>query len=739
MVAGGTIFFGFYPDDSDTGDIELWTSDGTAAGTASIASLTDLSELTAVGNRVYFTVDDPTFGNELFTSDGTTAGTGIVDDINPGPNGSFPGNLTAVGDTLYFDADDGTHGDEPWEATAPASVPTPQPANPTPINAGSVFTATGSFTDSDADGPWTATVNYGDGSGDQPLALNVDNEFSLQHQYQNGGSYTITVTVTGSDGVPGIGTETLSVLNVPPTATVNAPVTSPAGTPIAPTATINDPSPLNVAAGFAEAWSVTLNGVLYASGTGSDFCFTPDDIGNYVVTLTATDENGNANAPTSATIEVYDVPPTVTITAPARSPVGTPITPSAVITDPVPADTAAGFAEGWFVTVNGVPYTTGTGSNFSFTPTAAGTYVVTLTATDKNGNASAPASVTITVFAPAPTVQLSGDSSGVRGQLRNLSITVTDPSTVGTAADLTTTINWGDGTPAQSLTPNQSAGAAHVFTQSGTYTVTVTVQDKNGGTTTASWSINISAAAFEPDPNNPTLTDLVVGGTTGSDTILFQPGSAPGSVNVTLNGSSLGTFKPTGRIIAFGQAGNDLISVSSAITLTAELHAGTGDDVLIGGGGDNILVGGTGNDTLIGFRQAQRVDRRSGLRPHDRVGRRPHDCRRDGLRCQQPGPRSDSGRVGATHLAGEPDCRSLTWDQRERADHRPRLRHRRHRPRGGHPHGHRDRRMVPGLPQGSGPRRLQELRDHDPRLSRGPRFERARNLTPGLPRLRLAF
>jgi Ca2+-binding RTX toxin-like protein len=128
----------------------------------------------------------------------------------------------------------------------------------------------------------------------------------------------------------------------------------------------------------------------------------------------------------------------------------------------------------------------------------------------------------------------------------------------------------------------------------------VTATDEDGAITTATWSITVSALALEPDPNNPTLTDLVVGGTTGPDTILFLSGSAPGSVRVNLDGSVLGPFKPTGRIIAFGQAGNDQIVVSSAITLTSELHGGTGDDLLVGGGGDNILVGGTGDDILIG-------------------------------------------------------------------------------------------------------------------------------------------
>ena len=157
--------------------------------------MTDLSELTAVGSRVYFTVDDPDLGNELFTSDGTAAGTGLVADINPGPGDSFPGNLTAVGDTLYFDANDGSHGDEFWKAVAPVSVPVP-PTTASSVSEGSAFTGTGSFSDSGANGPWTATVDYGDGSGVQPLVLNSDETFALEHLYLDSGSETITVTVT---------------------------------------------------------------------------------------------------------------------------------------------------------------------------------------------------------------------------------------------------------------------------------------------------------------------------------------------------------------------------------------------------------------------------------------------------------------------------------------------------------------------------------------------------------------
>ena len=74
----------------------------------------NIGNLTAVENRLYFTADDGTHGDELWTSDGTAAGTVLVLDINSGSTGSKPAHLTAVGNRLYFTADDGMHGDELW-------------------------------------------------------------------------------------------------------------------------------------------------------------------------------------------------------------------------------------------------------------------------------------------------------------------------------------------------------------------------------------------------------------------------------------------------------------------------------------------------------------------------------------------------------------------------------------------------------------------------------------------------
>jgi len=114
---------------------------------------------------------------------------------------------------------------------------------------------------------------------------------------------------------------------------------------------------------------------------------------------------------------------------------------------------------------------------------------------------------------------------------------------------------------------------------------------------TALATLVLSGAALFPDPVNPALTDLVVSGTAASDSILFVPGVG-GTVSAYLNGVLLGNFAPTGRIVAYGQAGNDFICVSPLITLPAFLYGGPGNNILVAGGGNSVLVGGTGNDTL---------------------------------------------------------------------------------------------------------------------------------------------
>jgi ELWxxDGT repeat protein len=65
----------------------LWITDGTVAGTRKILALSGGSgRLVPLGGKVAFTNTDPTAGTELWMSDGTAAGTRRVKDLWPGPD-----------------------------------------------------------------------------------------------------------------------------------------------------------------------------------------------------------------------------------------------------------------------------------------------------------------------------------------------------------------------------------------------------------------------------------------------------------------------------------------------------------------------------------------------------------------------------------------------------------------------------------------------------------------------------
>jgi ELWxxDGT repeat protein len=100
---------------------ELWTTDGTAAGTRILLDINPgpTSGLIAgpssplqgfhivFHNRMLFMADDGTNGRELWTTDGTTAGTRLLKDINPGAASSTPAYLTILNDAVYFAATGG--------------------------------------------------------------------------------------------------------------------------------------------------------------------------------------------------------------------------------------------------------------------------------------------------------------------------------------------------------------------------------------------------------------------------------------------------------------------------------------------------------------------------------------------------------------------------------------------------------------------------------------------------------
>jgi Ca2+-binding RTX toxin-like protein len=123
--------------------------------------------------------------------------------------------------------------------------------------------------------------------------------------------------------------------------------------------------------------------------------------------------------------------------------------------------------------------------------------------------------------------------------------------------------------------------------------------------------------AIQTDPCDSGETALVVGGTTGSDTIVFARLNNAGDIAVSINGVLEGVFNPTGHIIAYGQAGDDDIELDASIALDAwfygdagndRLKTGLGASILLGGDGDDMLISGTGRSILIGGNGEDRLN-----------------------------------------------------------------------------------------------------------------------------------
>ena len=111
-VIGGNFFY--VVDGATQASSELWSSDGSEAGTVKVTDLPGRvirpagDQFVVIGNSLFFTLNDGTNGTELWVSDGTASGTALAVDVNSAPGASStPQSLTASEDRLLFTADGG--------------------------------------------------------------------------------------------------------------------------------------------------------------------------------------------------------------------------------------------------------------------------------------------------------------------------------------------------------------------------------------------------------------------------------------------------------------------------------------------------------------------------------------------------------------------------------------------------------------------------------------------------------
>ena len=131
-------FSAFTPDEGR----ELWKTDGTEDGTVLVAEIVSGSSggfegfigfgetsTIVVDGELYFSANAGGFDFELWKTDGTQSGTVLVEDIHPGPGGSFPTAFEEVGDEVLFVAGGeggfvGPDGEELYRLGAETADPT---------------------------------------------------------------------------------------------------------------------------------------------------------------------------------------------------------------------------------------------------------------------------------------------------------------------------------------------------------------------------------------------------------------------------------------------------------------------------------------------------------------------------------------------------------------------------------------------------------------------------------------
>ncbi|MCU1693399.1 MAG: hypothetical protein JWM64_2490 [Frankiales bacterium] len=382
----------------------------------------------------------------------------------------------------------------------------------------------------------TAELDPGDGSGPQPVER-------LAHTYSAAGTYTATLTVRSSEGLSDSATAVVTVEPVlPPDAVLR--VTPPAvltGEPVtADGAGSTDPQgqPLR----FRFDWG---DGSSTDAGTTSTATHSYATPGSYPVTLTVTGYTGLTDTATG-TATVRPRPPDAVLR----------VTPPSVLTgEPVTADGSGSTDPQGQPLTYAFAWGDGTSTPAGPSPSAVHVYAapctctVTLTVTAASGltdTETATVLVEKPVLPPTarltvtPAEPLTGDPVTADGSAS------TDPQ----GQPLTYAFAWGDST---TTGPQPGPTAVHAYDVSATYTVTLTVRNASGLTSTASRDVHVNR---RPQPPTAVLRLSApspapsTGPSATTAAVPPEPGLAvtPGQ---TVHGDGSGSTDPQGQALTY--------------------------------------------------------------------------------------------------------------------------------------------------------------------------------------------
>ncbi|MDL2337041.1 MAG: PKD domain-containing protein [Pseudomonadota bacterium] len=437
-------------------------------------------------------------------------------------NGILTHTFTAVGPSVIsvgLRDEDGTYanaGSKTINVAAPAEVITVDAGADLVVNEGTTFSKTISFTDPTDQGPAgrVYTAVWGDGQTSTGSIAAGATSFNISHAYaDNGGPFTTTVTVNDDNGViiqKGSDSFLVNVSNVAPVVTLGGAGSVSEGSTYVLTLNPSDPGTDTISQ-YTIRWGDGATQTVLAADLPVNRQLThlyADGDVTRTIGVDVIDEDGTfLNAGTS-TVFVANVAPTAAVSGADAAAEGSVYTLTVgAVSDPG-ADTRSGYSINWgdgSATDNftAAQWTAAAGS---FTHTFAdglSTPTIVVSATDEDGTFQLGSKL-INVSNVAPVVVLSGNGASNEGAVYTLNIVGSDAA--GAADPLSYSINWGDGSAAQTLTAAQLAAlggnVVHTYaddqdgaTNTTPRTISVSADDGDAGITTKTQVVNVNNVA----------------------------------------------------------------------------------------------------------------------------------------------------------------------------------------------------------------------------------------------------